>query len=235
MLKQRPFLVEVLTAIGADRGAVRAALSRLHAEHDQPHPDLGPVRPRLRYPVRLHRAAVVRPVGVLRHRRHVRRLSADRDELPLCACSRSSSAPIVAGVVGYLDRPDRAAAHRHLFRDDHGGDRGSVLLRRVQSAVGLHRRRERPAGRAEAELYLGFTTLTLQHRLDDLCLPRVLVLRRPRHRAAHRALAGRRDPVARSATIRCAPPRSATTSTATSSPPSSSPPPMPASPAACSA
>ena len=30
------------------------------------------------------------------------------------------------------------------------------------------------------------------------------------------ALAGRRDPVARSATIRCAPPRSATTSTATS-------------------
>ena len=55
------------------------------------------------------------------------------------------------------------------------------------------------------------------------------------HRAAHRALAGRRDlqrdprqPAARRR-------RSATTSMATSSPLSSSPPPMPASPAACSA
>ena len=49
-------------------------------------------------------------------------------------------------------RPDRAAAHRHLLRHDHGGDRGGVLLRRVQSAVGLDRRRERPARRADAEL-----------------------------------------------------------------------------------
>ena len=74
-----------------------------------------------------------------------------------------------------------------------------------------------------------------QHRLVDLCVPRVLVFRRHRDRAAHRALAGRRRPAARSATTRCAPPPSAITSTATSSPPSSSPPPMPALPAACSA
>ena len=55
--------------------------------------------------------------------------------------------------------------------------------------------------------YLGFTTHQFQHRLVDLYLPGVLVFRRHRHRAAHRALAGRRDPVARSATIRCAPRR----------------------------
>ena len=32
---------------------------------------------------------------------------------------------------------DRAQAHRHLLRDDHGGDRGGVLFRRIQSAFGL--------------------------------------------------------------------------------------------------
>ena len=59
--------------------------------------------------------------------------------------------------------------------------------------VGLYRRRERPARRADAELRLGFTTLQLQHRLVDVRVPRVLVFRRHRDRAAHRALAGRRD------------------------------------------
>ena len=48
-------------------------------------------------------------------------------------------------------RTDRAAAHRHLLRHDHGGDRGGLLLRRVQSAVGLDGRRERPSGRADAD------------------------------------------------------------------------------------
>ncbi len=56
-------------------------------------------------------------------------------------------------------RTDRAAAHRHLLRHDHGGDRGGVLLRRVQSAVGLYRRRERPAGVPTPSFNLGFTTL----------------------------------------------------------------------------
>ena len=84
-------------------------------------------------------------------------------------------------------------------------------------------------------LDLGFTTIQFQHRLVALRVPGVLVFRRHRDRAAHRALAGRRDPAAPSATIRCAPPPSATISTATSSPPSSSPRPMPALPAGCSA
>ena len=90
-------------------------------------------------------------------------------------------------------------------------------------------------GRADADAPSRLHHHPLQHRPVALCVPRVLVFRRHRDRAAHRALAGRRHPAARSATIRCAPRRSATTSTATSSPPSSSPPPMPASPAACSA
>src|SRR5262245_14223199 len=48
-------------------------------------------------------------------------------------------------------RADRAQAHRHLLRHDHRGDRGGLLLRRVQSALGLYRRRERAAGRAGAD------------------------------------------------------------------------------------
>ena len=47
-------------------------------EHGQPDPDLGFVRHRLRHSVRLHRPAVVRAVGVLRHRRFRRRLPADQ-------------------------------------------------------------------------------------------------------------------------------------------------------------
>ena len=49
------------------------------------------------------------------------------------------------------DRPARAAPHRHLLRDDHRRHRGDLLLRRVQPAVRLDRRRERPARRADAE------------------------------------------------------------------------------------
>ena len=83
-------------------------------------------------------------------------------------------------------------------------------------------------------LYLGFTTVKFNtdrslYAFLAFCYFVGIVTR-----AAHRALAGRRHPVARSATIRCAPPLSATISRATSSPPSSSPPPMPALPAACS-
>ena len=63
---------------------------------------------------------------------------------------------IVAAVGRLSRRPDRASPHRHLFCDDHGGDRRGVLLRRVQPAVGLHRRRERLARRAAA---LGLTRL----------------------------------------------------------------------------
>ena len=90
-------------------------------------------------------------------------------------------------------RPDRAAAHRHLFRHDHGGDRGSVLLRRVQSAVGLDRRRERLARRADAELQSRLHHAAFHHRLVALSVPRAVLFRRHRDRAAHRALAGRRD------------------------------------------
>ena len=149
MLKQRPLPHRDRSPRRPDRGAVRAAASRLRAEHRQPDPGLGPVRHRLRHPVRLHRPAVVRPVGVLRHRRLRRRLSAD----PRRLSARGAGAAHRHGRRRgrrLSGRPDRAAAHRHLFRDDHGGDRRGVLLRRVQSAVGMDRRRERPARRADA-------------------------------------------------------------------------------------
>ncbi len=64
-------------------------------------------------------------------------------------CSSARSAPALVGVAG---RADRAAAHRHLLRDDHGRDRRDVLLRRELAALRLDRRRERPARRADAEL-----------------------------------------------------------------------------------
>ena len=133
----------------ADRRALRPAPSRVLADDDQPHPDLGPVRARLRHPVRLRRPPVLRTVGVLRHGRHVRRLSSDPGQLSLCA--RVDRHRRLGRRNRRLSRrPDRAQAHRHLFRDDHRRDRGGVLLRRVQSAVGLHRRRERSARRADS-------------------------------------------------------------------------------------
>ena len=58
---------------------------------------------------------------------------------------------VAAGSRRLSGRADRAPAHRHLFRDDHGGDRGGLLFRRVQSAVGVDRRRERVARRADAD------------------------------------------------------------------------------------
>ena len=100
---------------------------------------------------------------------------------------------IAAAVDRLSGRPDRAAPHRHLFRHDHGGDRGGVLLRRVQSAVGLDRRRERPARRADAELQSRLHHHPFHHRLVALSVPRAVLFHRRRDRAAHRALAGRRD------------------------------------------
>ena len=70
---------------------------------------------------------------------------------------------VVAGVVGYLVGLDRPQAHWHLFRHDHGGDRGGVLLRRVQPIVGLHRRRERIARRADAKLQPRLRQAPLRH------------------------------------------------------------------------
>ncbi len=64
-------------------------------------------------------------------------------------------AALVIGMVvgrggGLPRRPHRAAPHRHLLRDDHGGDRRGVLLRRVQPAFRLDGRGERVAGGAHA-------------------------------------------------------------------------------------
>ena len=91
-------------------------------------------------------------------------------------------------------RLDRAPPHRHLFRHDHGGDRGGVLLRRVQSDGGFYRRREWAARRADALGQSRFHDAAIRQRLVDVRVPRVLVLRRHGDRAAHRAFAGRRDP-----------------------------------------
>ena len=55
------------------------------------------------------------------------------------------------------DRADRAQAYRHLLCNDYRGDLGSVLLCRVQSTFGIYRRRERTAGRAFAELRSGIS------------------------------------------------------------------------------
>ena len=91
-------------------------------------------------------------------------------------------------------RPDRAAAHRHLLRDDHRRDRRDVLLRRVHSAVrnGPAARTACPACRRRAST--SASHYRVQHRLVDVPVPRGLLLHRHRDRAAHRALAGRRDP-----------------------------------------
>ena len=59
---------------------------------------------------------------------------------------------VAAGSRWLSGRADRAPSHRHLLRDDHGGDRGGILFRRIQSAVGVDRRRERVARRADADV-----------------------------------------------------------------------------------
>ena len=114
-------------------------------------------------------------------------------------------------------RPDRAAAHRHLFRHDHGGDRRGVLLRRVQSAVGLDRRRERPARRADAELQSRLHHASISPPAGrSISSSRSATSSASSSRCASCARRSARSS-ARSATTRCAPRRSATTSTATSS------------------
>ena len=193
MSAKHPLRVEAFAALALLARAIRPAASGLLADHDQPHPHLGPFRTGFRPLVRLRRPAVLRSVGLLRHGRHVRRLSAHPAQLPLRACvDRHRRAG--RGRRRLSRRFDRVEAHGHLFRDDHGRDRGSVLLRRIQSFVGLHRRRERPPRRADAERLSRFHHAALRQRLVDVCLSGVLVLRRARHRAAHRALAGGGDP-----------------------------------------
>src|ERR1700727_660738 len=60
---------------------------------------------------------------------------------------------LLFGYIGLLSfgQSHRSQTHRHLFRHDYSGDRGGVLLRRVQSIVRLHWRRERLARRADAK------------------------------------------------------------------------------------
>ena len=67
------------------------------------------------------------------------------------------------------------------------------FFHRVLAALRLDRRRERPARRADAELRAVRLVLPGRHRLVDVLVSRRLLLRRHRHGAAHRALAGRRD------------------------------------------
>ena len=154
---------------------------------------MGPVWSRLRYFVRFHRPAVVRPVRVFRHRRHGGCLSAHgsqlsgRDHEPLHRHDRGRRCRLSGG-------PDRATAHRHIFRHDHGGDRRSIFLRRIQSALGLHGRRERAAGRAGANAAARLHHAAVQQRHLALQLPGVLVFRRRGDRTAHRAFAGRCHP-----------------------------------------
>ena len=84
-------------------------------------------------------------------------------------------------------------------------------------------------------VYLGFTTLQFNTDWSMYGFLAFWYFVGLVHRAAHRALAGRRDPERDPRQSAARGGASATTSTATSSPPSSSRPPMPASPAACSA
>ena len=193
MPKQHRYLIEIVDGGRIDRRAVHPAASRLRAQYRQPHSGLGPVRYRFRYSVRLYRIAVVRPVGVLRHRRLRRRLSADPRRISERVPGADHRHDL--GRRGRISgRIDRAAAHRHLFRHDHGGDRGGVLLRRVQSARRVYRRRKRPAGRADPEFQSRFHHAAFHHRLVALPVPGGVLFRRHRDRAAHRALAGRRGP-----------------------------------------
>ena len=66
---------------------------------------------------------------------------------------------VVGGRRRLSGRADRAAAHRHLFRHDHGGDRGDVLFHRVQSAVGFTGGENGLPGVPTPVFNLGFTTI----------------------------------------------------------------------------
>ena len=100
-----------------------------------------------------------------------------------------------AAPVGIVVGADRAAAYRHLFRDDHGRDRRDVL-----SSSSSRRYRHWTGGEnglpgvPTPQFEFARLLLSGQQRLVDVRLPRRLLLHRNRHRAAHRALAGRRDP-----------------------------------------
>ena len=211
MLRRRRLVVEALTALGLIAAPYVLPHLGFAPEHGQPDPDLGPVRDRLRHPFRLYRPVVVRTVGLLRHRRLYRGLSPDQqsDVERACGARRRHDR---GGGGGDAGRRDRAAPHRHLFRDDHRGDRRDVLLHRELAARGLDRRRERPARRADPEL-------------------RTRRLRRTRSATAGRCMGSWRSATssasssrcascarrsarssARSATTRCAPARSATPS-----------------------
>ena len=99
--KASPYLIESADRGRFDRGAVRAALSRIHDDHDGPHPGLGSVRHRIRHPFRVHRPALFRSIGALRHRRNDRRLSAGRMGFPDVTLALFIGM-IGAAIVGYL-------------------------------------------------------------------------------------------------------------------------------------
>ncbi len=86
---------------GADSRALHPAASRLLADDHQPDPDTAGWA-RLRSLVRLRRSLVVWSVGILRHGRHVRRLSAHRNQLSLCADVDRDRRPGGGKVTGYL-------------------------------------------------------------------------------------------------------------------------------------
>ena len=191
MSRQRPFMIEILTAIGL-----------IAAPFILPHLGFAPTTMSrivvwgffgIGFDILFGFTGllVVRPVGLLRHRRHCRGLSAHRHRLSPCRAVAVHRHGRGRGR-RLSGRADRAAPHRHLLRHDHRGDCRSLLFRRVQPAVGLHRRRKRTARRADAGACARLHHHPLQHRLDALCVPGVLVFHRHRHRAAHRPLAGRR-------------------------------------------
>ena len=101
---------------------------------------------------------------------------------------------IAAAVVGYPGRADRAAAHRHLFRHDHRGDRGSISF--SSSSI---RCQTLPAARTACPACRRrVSTLALRRihfiRLVALSVPGGLLFHRHRDRVADRAFAGRRHP-----------------------------------------
>jgi hypothetical protein len=118
-------------------------------------------------------------------------LPAHGSELPVCDGRGSDRHGL-----GQRDRlrrgADRAQTHRHLFRHDHRGDRRGVLLRRIQSAVGLYGRRKRIARRADPLDLPRLHHDSFRIAVVALRFSRILVPRRHHHCAAHRAFAGRR-------------------------------------------
>ncbi len=118
-------------------------LGHLSGVHDEAAV-LRDVRVRLQPAARLRPHAVLRPRRVLRRRRlrhrvagHRARLGAGRGDPGRCGGR---------GLAGRRHRRPRHPPPGHLFRDDHAGARAAGVLRVPRGA--LHRRGERPAGRA---------------------------------------------------------------------------------------